>query len=220
MVTALLLLGGGGTRFGHEKPKQFHLLGAKPLYQHALHTLQQSPLIDDVIIVCHPDYLEEIPPHLHVIPGGKTRQESSYLGLLACHKETSYVLIHDAARPFLTHTIIEENITAVKKYLAVDTCIPSADTLVHVNESGFIKDIPPRSTFQRGQTPQTFSYDLILKAHQDTQIENATDDCQLVLSLGNSVKCIQGSERNMKITTTQDLLLAEQLLQIARSSRV
>jgi len=96
----------------------------------------------------------------------------------------------------------------------VDTCIPSADTLVHSKENLLIKDIPPRQEFLRGQTPQSFAFDLIVKAHQSalsSELYNTSDDCALMLKLGHQVKIVLGEEQNIKITTDFDLFLAEQI---------
>ncbi|MCH9614696.1 MAG: Bifunctional ribulose 5-phosphate reductase/CDP-ribitol pyrophosphorylase Bcs1 [Chlamydiia bacterium] len=210
IIKAILLMGGSGERFKDDLPKQFVRLSGKPIYQHTLDTLESSGLFDEIICVCHPGHIIE-----GGIPGGKTRQESSYLGLLACGPDTDIVLIHDAVRPFVTHDILRANIEAAKTTFAVDTCIPTADTIVQ--GTSHITDIPDRSTMLRGQTPQTFNYDLILKAHQTTPHKNATDDCRLVHEMGHPVSIVPGSEENIKITTKLDLYLAEQI-QRSRSS--
>lgn len=214
-IAALLLLAGSSRRFQQENPthplKQFLLLEGKPLYQHALETLLSSRLFNSITLVCPPDKvkaLQQAHPTLLVIPGGKTRQESVFLGLQALKENTDYVLIHDAARPWVSQKILQANIEAVPQFGAVNTCIPSADTLVHAPDHTQIQTIPPRHEYFRGQTPQTFRYDWILKAHKsalERQIYDATDDCQLALQAGYPVTLVEGSEQNRKVTTPYDL---------------
>ena len=207
-------MAGIGSRLGNSKPKQFHLLGSKQIYLHTLEIFLTSEHFQQIILVCHPDWMtvvkHEIPSddRIHVIPGGSTRQASSFLGLQACHKKTQFVMIHDAVRPFVSHEILKRNVEAVLKHRAVDTCISSADTIVHAPSGEFIQSIPARQEYQRGQTPQTFDYQLIVEAHQKTKATASTDDCSLILELGHPVALVQGSEENLKITTELDLVLA------------
>src|ERR1700733_8189050 len=132
--TAILLMAGIGSRLGSPTPKQFHLLGSKKIYLHTLETFLTSGLFQQIILVCHPDWIDEVKneipqdPKIVIIAGGPTRQASSLLGLQAC-KKAEYVMIHDAVRPFVSYEILERNLTAVQKHRAVDTCIPSADTI-------------------------------------------------------------------------------------------
>lgn len=212
-ISALLLMGGEGRRFGAAVPKQFLPLGEKAVYRHALETFIQSNFFDEIILVCHPDWLDSVDHK--AIPGGKTRQESSYLGLKAFSKKPDIVLIHDAVRPFVTESILRENIACAIQHGAVNTCIPSTDTLIHAPDGHTISSIPKREEYLRGQTPQTFRYDWILKAHEKAlaeDITNASDDCKLVLHLGYPIYIVKGSEKNMKITSELDLLMAEHVL--------
>lgn len=212
-VTGIILMGGTGVRFGSDVPKQFHLLHGKKIYLHTLEVFAQSHLFDAVILVCHPDWIPLVEKethqyHVKVIAGGKTRQESSYLGLLACSQVTNYVVIHDALRPFVSQEILQRNVDQVKISQAVDTCIPSSDTIVHSKDGLMIDQIPLRKEYFRGQTPQSFSYSLILEAHKKTARTDVSDDCSLVLELGLPITLVLGEEKNMKITTEFDLLFA------------
>lgn len=223
-VKAILLLAGRGLRFNSALPKQFHAIGGKKIYLHTLEKLVASGLFGEIILVCSPEWIDEVQKEVrdfpaHVVLGGKTRQDSSYLGLLACGEETDYVLIHDAVRPFVSQRILEENIAACQKYGAANTCIPSADTLVHTQDGKTIDAIPPRAFYMRGQTPQSFSYPLILEAHKKAEASGftATDDCALVLAQGLPVHLLLGEDSNIKITTDLDLYLAEQLFRRAKT---
>ena len=213
--TAILLMAGIGSRLGNSKPKQFHLLGSKKIYLLTLETFLTSELFQQIILVCHPDWIDEVKPEIptnhriDVVPGGSIRQASSFLGLKACNKKTQFVMIHDAVRPFVSQEILQRNLEAVLKHRAVDTCIPSADTIVQTENGELIKSIPNRKNYQRGQTPQTFDYQLILQAHQKAKTKASTDDCSLILELGHPVAIVEGAEENIKITTELDLLLAQ-----------
>ncbi len=218
MIKAILLLGGIGKRFECETPKQFLPLSGKKLYLYAVEAFIKSQKFEEIILVCHQDFVETVrleTESVTVISGGNTRQESSYLGLVACGPDTKYVMIHDGARPFITARIIEENLSLVKKWETIDTCIPSTDTIVYAKDKQQITSIPNREHYLRGQTPQTFSYDLIMRAHKKAMEENikdASDDCQLALMIGSKIALAKGSEKNIKITTELDLFLAEQIL--------
>lgn len=212
---AILLMGGEGRRFGSEIPKQFHLLSGKPIYQHTLGAIVSAGFFDEIILVTHSDWLDLHLEGVKVVTGGKTRQASSLNGLRAFSKKPDIVLIHDAVRPFVTERILRENVAGAMEWGAVDTCIPTADTLVHAPGGRVIATIPKREEYLRGQTPQTFRMDWIVEAHEKALaegIENASDDCRLVLRLGRPVHVVAGEERNLKITSELDLFLAEQLL--------
>ncbi len=217
----ILLLSGSGKRFGSDKPKQFHNLSGKKIYLHALDTFYDLKIFDEIILVCLNEWIEIVNKetsnysNVKIISGGATRQQSSYLGLMACNNP-NFVLFHDAVRPFVSKKIILENLDAVIKYKAVDTCIKSTDTLVEINKDNNIEKIPDRSSLLRGQTPQTFEYSLILQAHKnafENKNLNATDDCQLVIDK-TKIHVVFGDENNIKITTKLDLFLAEQLLRM------
>ncbi|MBX9923051.1 MAG: bifunctional cytidylyltransferase/SDR family oxidoreductase [Rhabdochlamydiaceae bacterium] len=223
-LAAILLTGGSGTRFGSPLPKQFHKLGGKTLYLYTLDAFIETNLFHSIILPVPAEWKEEISKELsslypnnsiQVISGGATRQESSYLALQSCPLNTEFVVIHDAVRPFISSDIIKQNVSAVLTHKAVDTCVPSFDTLVHSKEGTFIDAIPLRKELFRGQTPQSFSYPLIMKAHEQALargINNSSDDCKLILDLGHPVHIVPGEDLNIKITTDFDLFLAEQIL--------
>ena len=216
-LKCLLLVGGKGLRLGSPLPKQFLNLAGKKIYLHTLDAFLANPEFEEILLVAPPEYhaiirAELNDPRIRIIEGGKTRQESAYRGLLACGEETEFVVIHDAVRPLISHEIIAANIAAVKEHGAVDTCIPSTDTIAHSRDGKVLDSIPKRSEYLRGQTPQSFAYSLILEAHEKSNQENPTDDCTLALLAGYPVHVVPGSEENIKITTELDLTLAEQLL--------
>jgi 2-C-methyl-D-erythritol 4-phosphate cytidylyltransferase len=224
-IKALILMGGTGERFGSAVPKQFHRLAGKKVYLHTLETFLASSLFEEIILVCPVLWIDQVKEDIRfysdapvwVAEGGTTRQESSLKGLLACGRGTRLVVIHDAIRPFVSQKILKENISSALEHQAVDTCIPSADTLVYAPCEKQITAIPSRSEYLRGQTPQSFAYPLILEAHlkaQSTGRGNTSDDCSLVLQAGHPVHVVAGSEENIKITSELDLFLAEQILRL------
>jgi len=224
VIIGIILASGQGKRIGDLK--QFTKLAGLPVIVHTLKTFQQHKLIEGIVVVTLENKIELVWNYVRqyslnkvikVVAGGKTRQESSFIGLSCCPDNTKYVLIHDAVRPFVTSKIIDDLSEAVKKYKAVDTAIPSADTIIQVNENNFITNIPDRSFLRRGQTPQAFEYNLILEAHKQALkdgIEDSTDDCRLVLSLGHPVYVVSGHEQNIKITYPIDLHIADKLFQL------
>ncbi len=217
-VGAVLLMGGTGSRLGGSIPKQFLLLGEKPVFMYALETLVASGCFDEILLVCHADWVavaREWAPLAQIVVGGASRQESSWLGIQGFEKQPDLILIHDAVRPFVSERIVRNNLQAASDLGAADTCIPSADTLVHAPEGGTIAAIPRRADYLRGQTPQTFRSDWLHQAHLAacaTGLSESTDDCKLVLELGHPIAVVPGEEANFKITTSFDFWLAEQFL--------
>jgi len=218
-VSLLLLLSGKGNRFQSDIPKQFHTLLKKKIYLYTLDVFYKLDIFDEIILVASKEWIDQVKKetfsykNIKVIQGGKERQISAYNALKATSK-ADFVMFHDAVRPFVTKKIIIDNLDAVLKYRAVNTCIKSTDTLVQIDKNEKIYNIPDRSTFMRGQTPQTFEYNLILDAHKKAlknDIFAATDDCSLVLDQ-TLIHVVQGSESNIKITTPADLILAEKIL--------
>jgi 2-C-methyl-D-erythritol 4-phosphate cytidylyltransferase len=215
-IGAIILMAGSGSRFGTKTPKQFLLLGQKRVYLHTVDVFTETNVFDEIVLVCPQDWQEVVMqevPRATVILGGKTRQESSYLGLLGFSQKPDIVVIHDAVRPFVSRDILDSNIHQAILHGAVDTCIASSDTLVYAPGGKTIANIPKREDYLRGQTPQTFRFDWIWQAHQEAATQDAHDDCQLLLKIGRSVHIVPGNDTNFKITTEVDLILAERIIQ-------
>jgi 2-C-methyl-D-erythritol 4-phosphate cytidylyltransferase len=206
-IGALILMAGKGSRLGGAIPKAFVRLGGKPIYQWTLEAFQRSCLFDEILLVHPPDW-----PVPGGIPGGQTRRESSWLGLQALKKKVDIVVIHDGVRPFVSPSILLQNVEGAIRWGAVDTCIPSTDTIVVAGTDGTLT-IPRRENMLRGQTPQSFRYDWIVDAHERIGDET-TDDCKLILAAGYPLHVVPGDEENLKITTDLDLFLAEQILRL------
>lgn len=216
-LTAIILIAGNGKRFLSYLPKQFHMLSGKKIYLHTLEPFLKLNIFDKIILVCQKKYLNMIKKdtenikNIKIVLGGETRQISVYNALLKC-KESNLVSIHDGVRPFVKENIIIQGIEKAIIHGASNTCIETFDTIVERDKKNFIKTIPKRKYLLRGQTPQTFKYDLLLDAHKNAKREDATDDCSLIINQGKPVHIVKGDLDNIKITTNMDLFLAEQLL--------
>lgn len=225
MVAALILSGGTGSRMGAAVPKQFLNLKDKPILLHTVERFCAHPQIGCVCVVSGADFFDDTngllasvqtDKPLFLVTGGKDRRDSSKNGLealAALPTPPEFVLIHDAARPLVPQTVISNCIAGAREYGACTAAIPSQDTIAVSDETGMIADIPPRSTLYSVQTPQGFSFDLILNAHRALS-ENAavTDDTSVVRLTGRPVALVEGDKRALKITTQEDLVFAESLL--------
>ena len=227
---AVILAGGIGARVGGNTPKQLlPLADGRSVLEHAVSAFEQSPHIDEVCIVMHPDYIAYAEQMLlanawqkvrNIIPGGKERWESSVNAIRAFtpyilhHTPTTNLLLHDAARPFVSQEIIACVCEALEEHEAVTVAIPSTDTVYEMADSKVAR-IPQRSTIMRAQTPQAFRLELIAEAYAkalgadiyDVQACSAchlpaTDDCGIVHEHMPQVPiCIvEGEEQNKKIT--------------------
>lgn len=214
-IALIVLLGGIGNRFGCSIPKQFLLIHGTPLYQLTLRNLTKYHF-DEIILPTHSDWIDTVQkacshfPHLKVIPGGATRQESSFRAVMACSDSIDYVMIHDGVRPFISEEILQHHFDALNDYDAVDTCCPSSDTIVKSHDGNIIDSIPNRSLYYQGQTPQSFRLSLIREAHKQAQKNpalSATDDCSLIPS-HIPIKIVPGNATNLKITSPIDQQLA------------
>ena len=235
---AVVLAGGTGTRVGLNIPKQLIKIAGKPIIEHTIATMQASPLIDEIIVMMAPGYLDDVRAIVkkggydkvtQILEGAggpdATRNDTTALALAALGEEDCNVLLHDAVRPLVSQTIITANVEALETYEAVDTAIPSADTVIQVDavagEGGEprMTDVLPRHLLRRGQTPQSFRLSTIraayAKAAEDPDFM-ATDDCTVVLRYLPDVPIavVPGHERNMKVTEPIDVYIADKLFQL------
>lgn len=224
---AIILLSGSGTRFGLPLPKQFIEIKGSPLFSFSLHAFDINKWIDEIVLVVNPFYKTEVEKYLSnsgkvflkpikVIEGGETRQKSSFLGISVLTKPDTKVLIHDAVRPFVKQSIIDECILKLDKYKAVSTVIPLSDTLYYKNKDDEIIDIPERENYIRAQTPQGFHLQTIISAHKlagENGVINAPDDCYLVKKYNLAdIGLVAGDINNIKITYQLDIDLAETII--------
>lgn len=219
-VSCIVAAAGKGSRMQADINKIFLEYHDMPVLAHTLLVFQHSSLIDEIIIVTSEcdilgckDIAEEfaITKVKTITVGGAQRQDSVRNALGEVSEQADIVLIHDAARPLVTEKIIGNVVDGVMAYQAAATGVPCKNTLKLADEEGLITDTPDRSHLFEIQTPQGFTKELITKAHTYA-LENhiaGTDDCYLVEQLGHRVKIVDGDYKNIKITTPEDLLLAE-----------
>ena len=228
---AVLLAGGVGTRVGLDLPKQLIKIAGRPIMEHTLATLDAHPMVDEIIVLMAQGHLDAVHAIIRnggytkvtqVLEGAETRNETTLRAIQAITDDEAKVLFHDAVRPMVTARIITECFEALDKYDAVDTAIPSADTIVELDDNGVIANIPQRSRLRRGQTPQAFKATVIraayAKAGQDPNFQ-ATDDCTVVLRYTPEVPIgiVAGDDRNMKVTEPIDVYIADKLFQLTSS---
>lgn len=217
MNIALIVAGGSGTRFGGETPKQFLLIDNKPLLAYTIEAFNKVKNIDQIVLVVPKEYINEVKKYKvdfnlskisKVVEGGTTRQESVKNGLLSinCNDE-DIILIHDGARPLINEDIIAANIQECSKYQAVETVIPMVDTVIKSEDGTKLDSVKNRNELYQVQTPQTFKYSLIKKAHLICKDNLVSDDAQLIKNMGINVHLVIGSRTNIKITNKEDLEL-------------
>ncbi len=218
-VCAVVPAGGSGTRMGGTVPKQFQYLNGKPILYYTLKSLQDCGIISEIILVVPEkeyeaacvDWLGKPEIVKKVVLGGEKRQDSVYNGFCEISEQTEIVLVHDGVRPFLSRKMVFESIDAARKYGAAITAIQVNDTIKRVDPSGFVSQTIDRECLWRVQTPQAFRYPLLQEAFKKANSEKfyGTDEGSLIEHLGEPVKIVEGSERNIKITRPEDLELSE-----------
>ncbi|RMA97587.1 2-C-methyl-D-erythritol 4-phosphate cytidylyltransferase [Hydrogenothermus marinus] len=214
-IVAILLAAGQGKRFGEKK--QFIKLKGEPLFQYSINTINKIDEITDVILVLPEEDIERIKifsfKNIKKVIGGKERQDSVYNALQEI-SNADIVIVHDTARPFATEKMFLDGIKNIKKgFDGSVTAIPSKDTIKKVKENKVIETLK-RDELYIIQTPQTFKFDILKKAHEKAKQENflGTDDSSLVERIGGNITINEGSILNFKITTKEDLILAKCLL--------
>lgn len=224
MISAIVLAGGRGKRMNYHKSKQFIEIKGKPVLVYTLEKFIYNKSIDEVILVLPEDEVDYCKKEVlqryslkvdRIVIGGKERQDSVFNALEAMEK-ADIVLIHDGARPFINEKIIEEGIKYANIYGAAAPGVTPKDTIKVKNEDNISVDTPDRNMLVAVQTPQCFKYDEIYQCHRKIKEENAivTDDTSVVERYGHKVYLYEGDYTNIKITTPEDLILAERLIQV------
>lgn len=225
--TAIILAAGQGKRMKTKVQKQFLMLQGKPLLYYSLACFQESDEIQEIVVVtgkesinyCRSEIIEKygFTKVKSITEGGKERYDSVYAGLEACSADTEYVFIHDGARPFITEDIIKRTKEGVIVYGACIAGMPSKDTVKIIDENNIVSATPERSRVWSVQTPQVFLYSLIKEAHdtaRSVSMQGITDDAMVVEQYKNTpVHIVEGAYENIKITTPEDILVAEKILE-------
>lgn len=229
-VSAIIPAAGSGSRMGGAESKTWLKLDGKIMIERTLTALCQGDVIDEMIVVgqladrerfeaVFKTLAEELAltergiPNFVFSTGGKERLDSVYQGLLKVSQTSELILIHDGARPLVTKAIIASGLEAALLEGAAVACVPSKDT-IKIAKNGFVYETPDRATVYNVQTPQCFKKQIIIEAYEKAIAEavSATDDAGLVEKLGVAVKVTEGSYENIKVTTPEDVIVAEAIL--------
>ena len=230
---ALIPAAGMGKRMGFSINKQYLQLDGMPIVARTVSIFEQSPLIDAIYLVIPADEIPYCREHVveayrfckvaAIIPGGKERQHSVMNGLRAMGEHVSgddVILIHDGVRPLITEEALRESIAVASSFDGAVMAVRVKDTIKSA-ENGIVSGTPDRNSLWQAQTPQSFRYSVIYSAHLAAETEHylGTDDSSLVERRGGHIKVVQGDYHNIKITTPEDLILAEAFLAAAREAR-
>ena len=223
-ITVLIPAAGEGSRMKVSVKKPYLTLGKKPILAHTIARFEQHSAIDEIFVVVDRADVEMcrttiLKPYRYqkvqqLVTGGETRQISVFNALRTLTDDVEFVLVHDGVRPFVTEEIIFECLTATAEWGAAVTAVPVKETIKVANEELFVVDTPERHRLWRVQTPQCFRKSLLVEAHEKARRNGitATDDAALVEQLGHPIKLVTGSYRNIKLTTPEDLRIAETFL--------
>jgi len=228
---AIIISAGKGQRFMEGRKKQFFSLGEKPILAHTLDRFDSCPLIRSILLVIGQEdqayCLEEIVEKFHykkvsqIIPGGKRRQDSVRNGLEGLSGDPEIIVIHDGVRPFVTREMIEESIRSASRFGATIIAMPVKDTIKMAGPDGMVLKTLERESLWQAQTPQTFQAPLIREAYMKAEEDGfiGTDDASLVERLGKKIHILPGSYSNIKITTQEDLMLANLILKMREHTK-
>lgn len=226
---ALITAGGIGTRMQSRTPKQFLELNGVPILARTIMAFLNHPFVDRIVVTSPEEHKDTVQSFIvqtygsekiaTVVPGGATRQESVYNGLLHL-VDSDIVAIHDGVRPFVSAEVITATIDAAKTSGASIACVPVSETVKKQKDSQL--ETIPRSNLWLAHTPQTFSTSLIIEAHQKAIQDSiiGTDDASLVERLGHPITVVEDTPYNLKITAPQDLVLAHMILEVLENQTI
>ena len=223
-TVAIIPAGGSGKRLGADVAKQYLFLNLLPVLVHTLNVFQKSGAIDDIILVVPKDDLASIRKQIiekyaltkvsAIVAGGNERQDSVRNGLVAIAGSCDIVIVHDGVRPFVTEEMIARVAQAAAESGAAAIGVKAKDTIKETTDGDIVTATLPRRNLWQTQTPQAFQYDLLCRAYESATRDSyyGTDDASLVERMGAQVRMIAGSYENIKITTPEDLIMAEALM--------
>jgi len=225
-VSVIIPAAGRGTRMGGETAKQFLPLCGEPVLVHTVRLFSQSPLVDEIVIAAEDlertrELVGAMPKVSRIVPGGAERQDSVWAALQVVHSRPRILCIHDAVRPLLPVSVLEGVLEAAARYPAQVVAVPVKDTIKVAGPDGVVTATPDRSTLWAVQTPQVFWAGVLIPAYRKAMAEGyrGTDDASLVERTGQAVRIYPGSAENLKLTTPEDLAVAETILARRRQGR-
>lgn len=219
--TVVIVAAGSSQRMG--KDKILMQLGDRPVIAHTLKAFQDSDVIDEIIVVTRFESIQEIADICNtygiskaskIVRGGKSRAESSLIGVCEASDEATVIAIHDGARPLPSTELIERTVRTAYDNNAVTPAISATDTVRILNSKGAVASTPDRETVALIQTPQVFNADVIKGALTKAIYKNTelTDDCSAVEAIGVKVTVVAGEQTNIKLTSAMDIYIAEKIL--------
>lgn len=223
-ISVIIAAAGMSNRMGSKINKQFIGINGKPILAYTIEKFEKCRYIDEIVLVAKEEEIEYCRKEIvkkyrfkkvsNIIRGGMERQDSIYNGILALNENTDIVLTHDGARPFVKIQNIEDGIEGVIDHGACIVGVPVTDTIKVVGKDKDINETPQRSLLWAAQTPQCFLKSILVEAYDEAVKDNflGTDDSSIVERIGYKVKMIMGSYENIKITTPEDIVIAESLL--------
>ena len=230
MVFGMILAGGTGTRMGADNPKQYLEVGGKAILCHTVEAFLGTPELDEVFVLAPDEWIDytkellakQVPgaKDMAVIPGGVLRNDTIMNGIAYIESkdgldDSTVLITHDAARPFVTADMIRANIEALKTHTACDTVIPATDTIVRSEDGATIDEVPNRAALYQGQTPQSFraiTFRRLYTSLTEHEKEILTDAAKVFVIKGEKVALVEGATTNIKVTYPSDLLLAQSIL--------
>lgn len=223
-TSVIIVAAGRGSRMNMDINKQYIDVAGVPVLARTLQVFNECDFIDEIIVVVNENDIIYCKQYIidsfdfykvkTLVAGGEERQKSVYNGLMEVNTKTDIVLIHDGARPFISEESILNSISNAEEFGGSVVAVPVKDTIKMADKEDIISHTIDRSTLWSVQTPQTFKYDLILKAHNKAIEDNffGTDDSVLLERLGQKLKFVMGGYDNIKITTKEDLIIAEAII--------
>ncbi len=212
-VSVILVAGGTGSRFGSRIPKQFVLLGDKPIARHSFDLFASMPEVSQIIVVCANEHRHLFPSTTPFAAPGKRRQDSVQNGLSLVTSDTDFVCIHDAARPLVREQEVRHAFLRAAEVGAVALAAPVKCTIKRCDSEGRVEETLPRDQLWEVQTPQVIRTNLLRQAYLQNKADTTvTDDLSLLEQSGQPVYLVPGDYRNLKITTPEDLDLAQKWL--------
>ena len=220
-ISVIIAAGGSGQRMGKKSPKAFLPLAGEALFLHSVRTFASVRAVGEIILVCPEEWISKVEKRFgkvlsrlkvtKIVPGGEKRQDSVQKGLSVASSDSDVILVHDAARPFVSATLIRKVAKEAQKCGAAVPALPVRDTIKVVNSARKVVETPPRENTWAAQTPQGIQSTLFRKAYRKLGRKVATDDAEIVERAGGKVVVVEGEPENFKITDPEDMARAAKI---------